>query len=72
MNVPLFVKPGIYIDMRSTAIQNVSEGVFIPTEYGTSEDNPTFQEDLAAFLDKWFSEGCAGAKDCPLATVHHL
>lgn len=65
MNVPLFVKQGIYIDMGCTAIQKVSEGVFIPTEYGTSEDNPTFQEDLAAFLDKWFSRENTCATGCP-------
>lgn len=55
MNVPLFVNQGIYIDMGCTAIRKVSEGVFIPTGYGTSEDNPKFEEDLAAFLEKWFA-----------------
>lgn len=55
MNVPLFVKPGIYIDMRCTAIMPVGEGIFIPTGYSNNDGDQKFQEDLAAFLERWFS-----------------
>ena len=54
MRNPFVVKKGIYIDMGCAGIRNVEEGIFIPTGYHTSESLPKFQEDLAAFLKKWF------------------
>ena len=54
MTVPFKVKRGIYVDMDCTAILQVGEGIFIPTECFASDDNQKFQEDLSVFLKKWF------------------
>lgn len=65
------VKKGIYIDLGCTSIIPINEGVFIPTECQTSESNPKFQEDLTAFLNKWFAGKNEGTKDCPSTTALH-
>lgn len=63
MRNPFVVKKGIYIDMGCAGIRNVEEGIFIPTGYHTSESLPKFQEDLAAFLKKWFPNEGGDTKD---------
>lgn len=68
MSIPFSVKKGIYIDLDCTAIIPVTEGIFIPTGYCNSEEEPKFQKDLAVFLDKWFSKSEEDAKGCSLAT----
>lgn len=68
MSTPFSVKKGIYIDLDCTAIIPVAQGIFIPTGYRDSEKEQKFQKDLAAFLNKWFSESEEGAKDYSLAT----
>lgn len=55
MSVPIKVKRGIYIDMGCNGLHQVDEGVFIPTGYQTNESEKEFQEDLSAFLEKWFT-----------------
>jgi len=63
MSAPITVKRGIYIDMGCSYICQIDDGVFIPTGYGSAESNKKFQEDLKAFLDKWFTP-CEGENCC--------
>lgn len=62
MSTPITVKRGIYIDMGCSHICQVDDGVFIPTGYGSAESNEKFQEELNAFLEKWFTAGTCS--DC--------
>ena len=59
MSSPIRVKRGIHIDMGCSHICPVDDGVFIPTGYGSAESNKKFQEELDAFLEKWFTP-CEG------------
>ena len=63
MSAPIIVKRGIYIDMGCSHICQVDDGVFIPTGYQTNESEKEFQEDLKAFLEKWFTP-CEGGSNC--------
>jgi hypothetical protein len=52
--MPIKMTGGIYIDYGCSGIVRIDRGIFIPTDYQTSDSEKEFQEDLKAFLDKWF------------------
>lgn len=51
---------GIYIDWGCSGVIRLGKGVFIPTDNRTSDSEKEFQEDLKAFLDKWFTTMSGG------------
>lgn len=63
MRNPFVVKKGIYIDMGCAGIRNVEEGILSPPDTIPAKVFPRFQEDLAAFLKKWFPNEGGDTKD---------
>ena len=57
---PQEVDGGIYIDYECNRILKISKGVFIPTEFRTSDTKDAFEADLKAFREKWFKRGTIG------------
>jgi hypothetical protein len=60
---PIEVTGGIYIDYGCNGIIRVGEGVFIPTGPRNSDTDKEYNEDLSAFLDRWFSRSVLGEND---------
>jgi hypothetical protein len=66
--MPIKVTGGIYIDYGCSGITCIDKGIFIPTDRATGDSEKAFQEDLKAFLDRWFPPPVT--KECALSAAN--